>query len=236
MTRLALAALLVARAAAAQPAPAAAQPAPAAAQPAPAAAQPAPAAADHLARVRALYDRGDFAHARDELRAAYQLDPRPELLFALGQVELNLHNYAVAIRYYEQFITTGPAADQIALAQQAIGAARARLAEKPAPPPRPRWDRTDTVIVASGGLAALLGGGLIAYGVQLGGDRGGTLSTYAARVDRANGAEWIGAGCIAAGVLAAGVAIVRWRVHLVDAELAPLAAPHAAGLSWVRRW
>ena len=85
MKRLMLTTLLVATPAAAQPA----APPPAAPQPA------APGTVDeHLAKVRELYDKGDFAHARDELVAAYQLEPRPALLFALGQVELNLGHFA----------------------------------------------------------------------------------------------------------------------------------------------
>jgi tetratricopeptide (TPR) repeat protein len=206
----------------------------------------APAAAetadDHLAKVRELYDKGDFGHARDELLAAYQLEPRPELLFALGQVELNLGHFAVAIDHYEKFIATGPAADQIALAQQAIGAARARLSEKPsvapppAPPPHRAWDAIDTTITALGAATLGTGAGLVLYGQHLGHDHSGSLAAYDRRVSRANRTEWIGAGCIAAGALAVGAAVLRWRVHLVDVELQPIAAPHTAGVSWVGQW
>ena len=54
---------------------------------------------DHVARARAAHDRGDFVLARDELLAAYKIEPRPALLFALGQVELNLGHYKEAIDY-----------------------------------------------------------------------------------------------------------------------------------------
>jgi len=197
---------------------------------------------DHLARVRTLYDQGDFIHARDELLAAYQLEPRPELLFALGQVELNLGHFAPAITYYEQFIATNPAADQIALAQQAIGAARARLGEKPpvAPPPRPpphrAWDRVDTTIAALGGATLATGVGFVLYGDHLGDDHTGSLAAYQRRVSHAERAQWIGAASVAAGALAIGAAVLRWRLHLIDGELAPIAAPHTAGVTWVRRW
>ena len=206
----------------------------------------APAAADtaddHLAKVRALYDRGDFLHARDELLAAYQLEPRPELLFALGQVELNLGHFETAIAHYERFIATGPAEDQIALAQQAIGAARARLTDKPivAPPPRPpprrHWDSIDTTIAALGGATLATGAGLMIYGERLGTDHTGSLAAYERRVTRANRDQWIGAGCLAAGALAVGAAVLRWRIHLTEVELQPIAAPHTAGVSWIQRW
>src|SRR4051794_10734892 len=50
-----------------------------------------------LAKARTLYAAGDFVHAREELLAAYALEPRPDLLFALGQAEFNLHHYREAI-------------------------------------------------------------------------------------------------------------------------------------------
>jgi tetratricopeptide (TPR) repeat protein len=197
---------------------------------------------DHLAKVRQFYDKGDFTRARDELLAAYQLEPRPDLLFALGQVELNIGHYDKAIDYYERFIATDPSPDQVALAQQAIGAARARRAEKAAiaPPPRPpphrEWDTGNTVIAALGGTSLLVGVGLFVYGHRLAGDRSGRLSDYNDRLSQAELTQWIGVGCAAAGALAVGAALVRWRLRLVDSDVRPIAAPRAAGLSWVRRW
>jgi tetratricopeptide (TPR) repeat protein len=203
---------------------------------------------DHVARGRRLYDQGDFVHARDELLAAYQLQPRPELLFALGQVELNLGRFAQAIDYYQRFIATNPAADQIALAQQAIGAARARLAEKPAaplppppptpprPPPQPRWDDADTGLAVLGGAIMLAGTGLVIYGHHRAGDRSGTLSQYNDRLSSAALTEWAGAGCLVAGAAVLGGGLLRWRLHLVDAEVQPIAAPRTAGVTWVQRW
>jgi len=202
---------------------------------------------DHLAKVRELYDKGDFVHARDELLAAYQLDARPELLFALGQVELNLGHFDKAIEYYERFIATGPGAEQAALAEQAIGAARDRLAEKPPagappqpPPPRPPphrvWDFADSSIAAIGGATLLTGAGLLVYGLRIAGDHSGTLSAYNHRISRSETTQWIGAGCLAAGAITIGSAFLRWRWHLVETELQPITAPGTAGVSWVRRW
>jgi tetratricopeptide (TPR) repeat protein len=196
---------------------------------------------DHVTRGRELYEKGEFARARDELLAAYKLEPRPELLFALGQVELNIGHYKEAIDYYEQFIATGPDAEQVALAQQAIGAARARLAEAPAGAPAPRvrrreWDAENTGLVAIGGATLLVGTGLLVYGLRLADDRSGTLSEYDDRMSQARLTQWSGASCIAAGALAVGGALLRWRLRLVDAEIQPIAAPRAAGVSWVMRW
>jgi tetratricopeptide (TPR) repeat protein len=196
----------------------------------------------HLAKVRELYDKGDFVHARDELLAAYQIEPRPALLFALGQVELNLGHYQKAIDYYERFLASEPADDQVALAQQAIGAARARLAEQPRvvaparPPPHREWDVENTGIAALGGTTLLVGAGLLVYARRLAADRSGTLADYNDRFSQAEVSQWIGAGCIAAGALAVGGALVRWRYHLVDSDLQAVVTPHSAGISWVRRW
>lgn len=173
--------------------------------------------------IRELYMRGDYAGVRRRLLEAYEVSPQPSLLFALGQVELNLGNYQAAITHYEQFIATGPSEEQIALAQQAIGAARMRLAqpkrvetpppvERPRVPPR-RWYTEDTGLVALGGASLAVGAGLFVYGRRLAHDRSGTLSQYDARVDQARTTQWIGSGIAAAGVLVIGATILRWRLR-----------------------
>jgi hypothetical protein len=187
---------------------------------------------DHIAAAKEAHAHGDFAKARDELLAAYHLDPRPALLFGLGQVEFNLGNYQQAIDYYEQFKATNPSAEQIALAEQAIGAARIELqrpnkpdskqSPPPPPPPPPRlpphreWDSMDTAIAVSGG-AAIVGGAItVAVGLQLPNDTDSTFHTYAARVNDAYIARGVGIATGAAGVLLLGGALLRWRLHMVE--------------------
>ena len=182
----------------------------------------------HLARARDFHAKGDFAHARDELQAAYALDPRPELLFALGQVELNLGHAQAAIDYYEKFIATNPADDQAALAQQAIGAARLEL-DRPAPPPPPkpappkqfahRWDAIDSTAVAVGGVAVLVGGALLYDAHSLDGDHSGTLHAYDERFSRAESRRLEGIIGISAGVALAAAALVRYRVTEVEVHV-----------------
>jgi hypothetical protein len=162
-------------------------------------------------------------------------------LFALGQVELHLDHFAAAIDYYERFIATSPASDQAALAQQAIGAARARLVDRPVPaaPPRVlerRWDDLDTGLAAIGGAAVLVGTGQVIYSARAGDDHSGTLSAYNSRLSRATTAGWAGAGGIVAGLALAGSAVLRWRYHLVETELRPIATPTSAGAMWIGRW
>jgi tetratricopeptide (TPR) repeat protein len=190
-----------------------------------------------MAKIRELYKQGDFEGVRAELIAQYDEKPDPALLFALGQVELNLGNYESAISYYEKFIASNPAADQVALAQQGIGAARIRLQEPerappdtvdptkglpegetpketeppdeppPPPPPGKRWTVTRTGFVAFGGAAVLLGAGLLYYSHSMGNDHSGTLSEYDRRLDQARTTKWTALGIAAAGTLIIGVTL-----------------------------
>jgi len=195
-----------------------------------------------IARARAMLEHGDAKGARSELTMAYKTDPRPDLLFALGQVELNLGNFQVAIDYYEKYIATEPGEEQVSLAEQAIGAARMRLSQpeggepdkqlqpveppKPitSPPPQPvgvqqryvtrprEWDRENTLIVAFGGVAIAGGGVLLYYAQRQANDHSGTLSEYDERLHSARITRLTGAGAATAGVLAIGAALLRWRM------------------------
>ena len=77
-------------------------------------------AAQHIARATRLHEEGAFAKALAELQTAYALHPRPPLLFAMGQLHVQLGECTQAITYYERFLATGPARSQASLATQAI--------------------------------------------------------------------------------------------------------------------
>ena len=206
--------------------------------------EPAPAdtADTHIAKARELHDKGDFAGARAEILVAYKLDPRPELLFALGQIEFNLHHYREAIDYYERFEATRPNADQAAVAEQAIGAARAELSQPPPaptpvvpqtppkPPPHREWDAIDAALAAFGGLGIAAGGALTIEAVHLSNDGGGTLSDYDQRIATARHLRIAAGVSAAAGLVAIGAAILRWRIHLVD-TVEVQATPTGAGVA-----
>lgn len=181
---------------------------------------------DHLAKARDFMAAHDFVHTRDELAVAYQLEPRPELLFALGQVEFNLGHFQAAVDYYQRFAATNPAPDQAALAQQAIGAARIELARPkpvaPAPPPPPHreLDVLDRSLAGFGGLAIVVGAASILYGQHVAENRDGTLHDYDLRIKHATIAEWSGGAALGAGTIAVAIALIRWRVHLVETTIA----------------
>jgi tetratricopeptide (TPR) repeat protein len=184
---------------------------------------------DHVGAARDAYAKGDFAVARDELIAAYAADPRPEYLFALGQAEFNLGSYQDAIDYYEKFTATNPSAEQAALAQQAIGAARARLDQPPppkpvepvAPPPPPKpityhraWDGLDWTLGAGGAALLAIGASGLVYADVHSTDRSGTLHSYDARIHTSKVVEIAGIGALGLGAASAVLALVHWRVHL----------------------
>lgn len=193
---------------------------------------------DTIEHVRSLFASGEFAKARDELLAAYARDPQPELLFTLGQVEFNLHEYARAITYYERFLGTNPTAEQTALAQQAIGAAHIELDRpKPPPPPLPphrEWDGWNTSLVAGGALLGLGGGALLYHAHALSQDRSGPLYQYTSRLHHARNAQWEAAACFGAGALAVTAALLRYRFHLVDTPVTVQPLDHGVALVWER--
>jgi tetratricopeptide (TPR) repeat protein len=191
-------------------------------------------------QIRDLYARGDYEGARRLLLEQYSANPEPPLLFALGQVELNLGHYEAAIDFYEKFIATGPTDEQVALAQQAIGAARMQLNATPSKPtvarivrrtPPREWYTEDTGLVAFGGAAIVLGTGVLLYSGRLGNDVSGNLSTFEQRLELARTTRWTGVGIAAGGAALIGVTILRWRLR-PDREV--IVTPTSASV--VARW
>ena len=88
----------------------------------------------HIAKAMEAHKAGDFALALSELQQAYNLEPRPDLLFALGQVNVKLERCADAIPYYEKYLATTPSAQATADTEQAITTCKTQLAA--AAPPR----------------------------------------------------------------------------------------------------
>jgi tetratricopeptide (TPR) repeat protein len=194
----------------------------------------------HVAAATAAFQRADYRVARDELLAAYELEPRPELLFALGQAEYNLGEYQQALAYYERFTASGPPPEQAALAQQAIGAARARLLAKPVPAPNGhvvighRWSTLDSTLAISGGGAIVGGTGLILAGVVLSHDDSGTLHSFDRRLHDASILRTAGVAVAATGALAIGAALLHWRIH--HFETIVYAQPRLTAVALARAW
>ncbi len=122
----------------------------------------------HIAKAMEAHKSGNFALALAELQQAYSLEPRPELLFALGQVNVKLERCADAIPYYEKYLATAPSAQATADTEQAITTCKTQLAAA-APPPVPVPVPAPAPIASMGGrrpwYTDKLGDGLVLAGI-----------------------------------------------------------------------
>ena len=106
-----------------------------------------------------LYNVQSYDEAIVEFKAGYQIDPRPEFLYALGQAQRMNHQCKAAIVSYEAFLRTSPAAKQEEAARRQIDVCRTELAAAPAaaagqPTPPPASDRADAVAPPPASAAA----------------------------------------------------------------------------------
>ena len=91
----------------------------------------------HIKAATTAHSQEKFDVALTELQAAYALDPQPDVLYAIGQVQVKLGNCPEAIMSYEQFIDSKPAAEVADAANEAIRVCREQLAAQQPPPPPP---------------------------------------------------------------------------------------------------
>ncbi len=89
----------------------------------------------HLEAAAAAYKEKRWQVVLDELNKAYALDPKPELHFSIGQVYVKMGRCSDAIVSYEQYIASGPNADNVAMAREAIDACKAAAIVAPDPGP-----------------------------------------------------------------------------------------------------
>jgi tetratricopeptide (TPR) repeat protein len=214
----------------------------------------------HIANATEAHQQGQFDVALAELETAYTLDPQPDLLYAIGQVQVKLGSCQDAIGSYERFLATNPGQVAAAAATAAPATCRAQLSAaappepppvepEPAPPPSPppgpegRPWYTDKV----GG--ALVGAGLVSgvIGIVLYSSARGTLDdaeaamTYQEHADLVDSARTKRAFAVVLGVVGA-AAIgggVYHYLHYQKAERARLSvAPTQGGafVAWTGRF
>jgi tetratricopeptide (TPR) repeat protein len=94
-----------------------------------------PAARRHLDRGMMHYQQRSFDKAITELKRGQRIDPRPEFLYALGQVYRAKGDCVEAIRYYEAFLETAPPEGQTEAARRNIERCKETLPKPPPPPP-----------------------------------------------------------------------------------------------------
>lgn len=64
-------------------------------------------AKQHLEAATQLYDENNFRGALAELQRAYELAPSYKILFNIGQVDMELQDYAGALRAYSRYLSEG---------------------------------------------------------------------------------------------------------------------------------
>lgn len=90
----------------------------------------------HLDKAAAAHKAGNYDEARKELEIAYTLEPKPALLYAIGQVHVMQGQCPQAITFYERYLDSKPGEAQAAKAREAIETCRKLAApEKPVEAP-----------------------------------------------------------------------------------------------------
>jgi tetratricopeptide (TPR) repeat protein len=74
----------------------------------------------HVEKATELHKANKFAEALEELKTAYALDPQPQLLFAMGQLNVALGRCPDAIPFYERYLASHPDADAANATREAI--------------------------------------------------------------------------------------------------------------------
>jgi tetratricopeptide (TPR) repeat protein len=137
-----------------------------------------PAARALLTKGLRAYEVQRYAEAIESFREGYQLDPRPEFLYALGQAERMSGDCRRAIEAYRAFLRSGPTAVQAGSAEKNIARCESQLAAAPpaepspapaavtlvgAGPPRPQptWARTVGHVLVGFGVATIAAGGAL---------------------------------------------------------------------------
>jgi len=88
----------------------------------------------HLAKAKAHFDLQEYADAEKELKEAYRLDPKPDVLYAIAQAQRMGGECKKAIVSYKTYLRGNPPAAQRKLAEDNITTCEAILAKPPDKP------------------------------------------------------------------------------------------------------
>src|SRR5262245_15171362 len=89
-----------------------------------------PTAKEHFERGNSFYYAKEFEQAKREYRAAYEAQPRPEFLWAIGQAERVSGRCESAIEAYQRFLATAPNAERSVLAGEHIAYCKKQLEDE----------------------------------------------------------------------------------------------------------
>jgi hypothetical protein len=168
----------------------------------------------------------DLAVAQRLLESAYALEPKPALLYSLGQIARLRGDCAEARRRLQAFLDSGPSPKAAAEARvnlercaddpivtppaPAVEPAPEPAPPPPADPPPPRGpDALGITLTTVGSVTAAVGVGLFgtAFAVQQRAERAHGVDRFERGIDQARAQYWTGVGLMAAGsaVLVGGV-------------------------------
>ncbi len=102
------------------------------------------------------YNASDFANALADAKAAYELDPRPALLYNLGQCYRALGDLRQALFSYRRYLREEPDASNRAMVKGLIAGLEGMVKQEPASPnsPSPAAAPSSVVVVAASPPAA----------------------------------------------------------------------------------
>lgn len=200
----------------------------------------------HIAAATKAHQAEMYDVALIELQAAYGLDPQPDLMYAIGQVQVKLNNCPEAIMSYEKFLESNPPQEPTDAANEAIKTCRDQIAAaqppppppEPAPPPPPPPEHKkfykdpigDGLVVV--GVGASVTGLVLYMGARSRLDDADGATTYAAAatiVEDAHSKRNIAAIVGGVGAVALSVGVWRWTRVGKSTESRVALVPHADG-------
>jgi len=215
------------------------------------------AAADaKIASAKDHYAKAEFGASLADLAEAYHLDPRPDLLYAMAQIEVELGDCAGAIAHYKQYLGTNPSQKARDAAEKSKAACEEKLGIKPEdttvhqpPPPPPPAKHVEVVqrpfykdalgdsLFAAGVVGGLAGGALyLAARKDI--DDSETAPTLQAHEDLVTKAHDLRTYAVIAGGVGGALAVgafVRWATHgggTEERQVEMTLAPSPDGTGW----
>jgi len=182
----------------------------------------------HLGKAMDAHGQNNFELAAKELKLAYELDPNPDFLYAIGQVYVKLERCSDAIPYYQRYLATKPPAQAMVDTKQAIKTCEKQAAPPP-PPPEPEpapvpvastttttapWykDTVGGALVLTGVASSVIG--LVMYGSAVSdldaAEEAPSLAEYDDLVDRARSRRTYSVLLVGGGLVLIGAGVARY--------------------------
>lgn len=205
----------------------------------------------HIDEATKLFENGKSAEAIVHLKDAFALDPRPEILYALGQAHAALGQCENAKTFYARYSDASPG--DAMLARDAANACKEAppvvtppvVVEPPKPTPPPvvyqRW-HSDTLglVIAGAGLVVMGAGAFELSASRSAHDEAGAAATYddfLDRLDDSRSKRALSLGLFAVG----GTVVITGLVHVVLHTRTPepvsvVPTKGGAAVVWQRRF